>query len=128
MFGRLTDVKRSVMLWCMGQARQRLIERQAAVAVARAAGEQRPPPAPDARVSALAKLRSQPFFSAGPTSPRLAALDALRQIEAERQALADDMAGVVRLGRTAGCTWAEVGTAVGITRQAARERWHHLDG
>ncbi len=128
MFGRLTDVKRSVMLWGMGQARQRLIERQAAAAVARAAGEQPPPPSTrQDRVTALAQLRAQPFLGAGP-GPRPAALDALRQIESERLALAEDMAEVARLGRAVGCTWAELGAAAGITRQAARERWHHLDG
>ncbi len=127
MFGRLTDVKRSVMLWGMGQARQRLIERQAAVAAARAAGEQLPPPPTrHDRVKALAQLRAQPLGS-GP-GPRPAALDALRRVAYERQMLLDDMAEVVELGRAVGCTWAEIGAAAGITRQAARERWHHLDG
>jgi hypothetical protein len=91
-----------------------------------------PPPTPtsvevrEGRATALAHLRAQPLHGDGP-GPRPATLDVLRQLVAEREALAADMAGVVRLGRAVGCTWAELGAAAGITRQAARERWHGLD-
>ncbi len=85
-----------------------------------------PVPTREDRVTALETLRALPLGSG--VGLRAAALDALRHVEGERRALADDMTGVVGLGRAVGCTWAEIGAAVGITRQAARERWHDLEG
>lgn len=32
----------------------------------------------------------------------------------------------VRAARAAGATWAQVGQAMGVTRQAAHERWGHI--
>jgi hypothetical protein len=56
--------------------------------------------------------------------------DALRMIEAAAEAHARarvELDAVVTAGRAAGLSWADVGRAVGITRQSARERWGALD-
>lgn len=53
-------------------------------------------------------------------------LDALRLIESAAEAAAAARAqldAAVTAGRAAGLSWADVGRAVGITRQSARERW-----
>jgi len=53
-------------------------------------------------------------------------LDALRLIETAAEANAAARAqldAAVTAGRAVGLSWADVGRAVGITRQSARERW-----
>ena len=34
----------------------------------------------------------------------------------------------VRQAREAGLSWTDIATSLGVTRQAARERWHEVDG
>lgn len=53
-------------------------------------------------------------------------VDALHLIEAAAQAYARtrrELDAAVTAGRSTGLSWADVGRAVGITRQSARERW-----
>jgi transposase-like protein len=40
----------------------------------------------------------------------------------------DRQTELVKLAREQGTTWAEIAAAIGVTRQAAWERWHEFDG
>lgn len=62
----------------------------------------------------LVRMRSQEEENARVAIERAAA--------AATEALAD-LDATVQTGRAIGLTWADVGRAVGITRQSARERW-----
>jgi hypothetical protein len=56
--------------------------------------------------------------------------EALRMIEAAAEAHARtrrELDAAVAAGRTTGASWADVGRAVGISRQSARERWGSTD-
>lgn len=59
-------------------------------------------------------------FDADPVVADITA--AAREVEAARRRL--DTA--VAAARTAGASWEAIGTAAGITRQSAHERWHRL--
>ncbi len=56
-----------------------------------------------------------------------AALDALTDIGDLRRSLDEAELAAVRQARTSGVSWAEIATRLGITRQAAWERWRDLD-
>lgn len=56
-----------------------------------------------------------------------AALNALRSIRSIRQQLDDNEIAAVRGARAAGASWTEIAQALGVTRQAAWDRWHELD-
>jgi hypothetical protein len=47
----------------------------------------------------------------------------MRELTAERERLAADLAATVADGRALGMTWEHFGDGFGITRQAARQRW-----
>lgn len=53
-------------------------------------------------------------------------LDELEQLHVDLDLLERAVAEVVRSLRGAGATWDDLGAAVGISRQAARSRWHRL--
>jgi hypothetical protein len=49
--------------------------------------------------------------------------DALRAAVDVREAVDDYLRELVRLARTDGATWAEIGEAIGVTTQAAHQRY-----
>ncbi|MCP1411921.1 hypothetical protein [Paenarthrobacter sp. A20] len=51
----------------------------------------------------------------------------LTAIQQVRQACDLTELRTVRYARKAGLSWAEIATALGVTRQAAWERWHEVD-
>lgn len=51
----------------------------------------------------------------------------LRAIQQVRQTCDNTELRTVKYARKAGLTWAEIATALGVTRQAAWDRWHELD-
>lgn len=51
----------------------------------------------------------------------------LTAIQQVRQACDLTELRTVRYARRAGLSWAEIATALGVTRQTARERWHEID-
>ncbi|WP_420178168.1 helix-turn-helix domain-containing protein [Paenarthrobacter sp. TA1.8] len=51
----------------------------------------------------------------------------LRAIQEVRQACDNTEVRTVRYARKAGLSWAEIATALGVSRQAVWERWHELD-
>lgn len=51
----------------------------------------------------------------------------LRAIQHVRQACDNTELLTVKYARKAGLSWAEIATALGVTRQAAWERWHEVD-
>jgi len=54
----------------------------------------------------------------------LALLNSAAEVVAEMQALADDLIDdYVEHGRMHGCTWVEIGNVLGVTRQAAQQRF-----
>lgn len=53
----------------------------------------------------------------------LGALEAVRAQAAEVAAAQARLTEAVRAARKDGCSWADIGTAAGITRQSAHERW-----
>jgi hypothetical protein len=65
---------------------------------------------PEQLREALAELHRQAVLDVGTAS-------------AEHQAARDALDRAVTKARAAGASWTEVGRAVGITRQSARERW-----
>ncbi len=54
------------------------------------------------------------------------ALTALSAASAELRQAEDDLTQAVVQARRAGASWATIGQAIGISRQAAHERWGHL--
>lgn len=54
---------------------------------------------------------------------RAAAVAALRRAATARDLAAAELAAAVKLARAAGVTWAAIGAALGMSRQAAHERW-----
>lgn len=55
---------------------------------------------------------------------------ALQDIRAAKDAITTGerwLTNAVRLARTAGHTWDQIGQAAGVSRQSAHERWSHLD-
>lgn len=61
-----------------------------------------------------------------PAGTRLAV--SLEQSRALAPALLLATADAVRLARLQGRSWADIGQALGVSRQSAWERWRHLDG
>lgn len=53
-------------------------------------------------------------------------LGIVARISAEIADAHDRLEAAVRDARADGATWAQIGAAAGITRQAAHERWGHL--
>ncbi|MGM0384787.1 MAG: hypothetical protein ACQERF_02230 [Actinomycetota bacterium] len=53
-------------------------------------------------------------------------IDALAQVSAEISDAHTRLEAAVRAARAAGATWAQIGEATGVTRQAAHERWGHM--
>ncbi|BAS11742.1 hypothetical protein AHiyo8_00450 [Arthrobacter sp. Hiyo8] len=51
-------------------------------------------------------------------------LEAIQQV---RQTCDHTELTTVKYARKAGLSWAEIATALGVTRQAAWERWHEID-
>ena len=51
----------------------------------------------------------------------------LRCIQEIRRKCDDNELSTVRQARQAGLSWAEISTALGVTRQASWERWRELD-
>jgi DNA invertase Pin-like site-specific DNA recombinase len=51
----------------------------------------------------------------------------LSAIQEVRQACDNTEVRTVRYARKAGFSWAEIATALGVSRQAVWERWHELD-
>ena len=51
----------------------------------------------------------------------------LKAIQQVRQTCDNTELVTVKYARRAGLTWAEIATSLGVTRQAAWERWHELD-
>jgi hypothetical protein len=51
----------------------------------------------------------------------------LRAIQQVRQTCDQIELTTVKYARKAGLSWAEIATALGVTRQAAWERWHEID-
>jgi hypothetical protein len=51
----------------------------------------------------------------------------LRAIQQVRQTCDQTELTTVKYARKAGLSWAEIATALGVTRQAAWERWHEID-
>lgn len=84
-----------------------------------------------------AYLRSQtPRLSAQEAEPLLVrewtehvhqALPELEVAEVLADPAADPVAAAVRNARSGGASWARIGAAAGTSRQAAWEKWHHLD-
>src|SRR5690625_3414564 len=84
-----------------------------------------------------AYLRSQtPRLSAQEAEPLLVrewtehvhqALPELEVHEVLADPAADPVAAAVRNARSGGASWARIGAAAGISRQAAWERWRHLE-
>lgn len=54
-----------------------------------------------------------------------AALEALGRSCTEVRAATQRLEDAVLAARSAGATWAQIGDAAGVTRQAAHERWGH---
>nr|NLI48868.1 hypothetical protein [Propionibacterium sp.] len=54
------------------------------------------------------------------------ALQNLDRAYAELRAAQDRLGDAVLTARSAGATWAQIGDATGMSRQAAHERWGHL--
>jgi hypothetical protein len=62
------------------------------------------------------------------TAPRpLPAVELAHLIDAAKTAADahDQLADAARAARHAGATWAQIGDALGLTRQAAQQRWSH---
>lgn len=55
------------------------------------------------------------------------ALSALKDAREVRLLLEEAELGAVRAARHAGYSWAEIAVALGVTKQAAWERWHEFD-
>jgi hypothetical protein len=55
------------------------------------------------------------------------ALSALDDVRLVRGLLDQAEVGVVRAARLAGHSWSEIAAHLGVSRQAAWERWHDLD-
>lgn len=51
----------------------------------------------------------------------------LRAIQEVRQACDNTELTTVKHARKAGLSWAEIATALGVSRQAVWERWHEID-
>jgi DNA invertase Pin-like site-specific DNA recombinase len=51
----------------------------------------------------------------------------LRCVQEIRQKCDQTELGTVREARKAGLSWTEIAGGLGVTRQAAWERWHELD-
>lgn len=51
----------------------------------------------------------------------------LMAIQQVRQTCDHTEITAVKYARKAGLSWAEIATALGVTRQAAWERWHEID-
>jgi hypothetical protein len=78
---------------------------------------------------AMDRLRSWFGSPTAPSAPRDAdaALRALGDIGLVRRALDEAELAAVRAARSAGRSWAEIATKLGVTRQSAWERWRDLD-
>lgn len=48
-------------------------------------------------------------------------------LETKVHALDGDVEATVRAARMAGATWTQIGTALGVKKQSAWERYRHLD-
>ncbi|WP_369745164.1 AsnC family protein [Paenarthrobacter sp. AMU7] len=51
----------------------------------------------------------------------------LRAIQEVRQTCDNTELATVKHARKAGLSWAEIATALGVSRQAVWERWHEID-
>lgn len=61
-------------------------------------------------------------------SPRLpTVLEELRTVDTKLHSLDADRAAAIRKARSEGATWTQIGEAMGITKQAAWERFRALD-
>ncbi len=54
------------------------------------------------------------------------ALESIARITDEIAAAHQRLERAVRDARAAGATWAQIGAATGVSRQAAHERWGHI--
>ena len=73
------------------------------------------------------------------TGPRLHAIDSeagkkrevlyvLQYVHEIREKLNRNEYNTVKVARDLGLSWTEIATSLGVTRQAAWERWHEIDG
>lgn len=69
-----------------------------------------------------AKPRSTP--SALPARTRV--LASIKRRTQRIRAAQDDLEAAVRKARATGCTWAQIGDALGTTRSAAEQRFHNI--
>lgn len=53
------------------------------------------------------------------------ALARLRMLAAEQRRAEARIGAAVRSAREGGMSWAQIGTALGVTKQAAQQRWGH---
>lgn len=61
-------------------------------------------------------------------TPVMLSLAALENINSKAQQAESDIRGAVKAAREAHASWAEIGKALGVTRQAAWEKYKGLDG
>lgn len=57
---------------------------------------------------------------------KLSTLESMSRIVEDQKRLSDDLRRKVRAARRWGCTWAEIGAALGVTGSSAQERFGPL--
>jgi hypothetical protein len=62
-----------------------------------------------------------------PAAPPIGPLDWVTQAQAQLRAAEAELAAAVIRARQAGQTWTAIGASLGITRQAAQQRFDHAD-
>lgn len=71
--------------------------------------------------------RSTGSSLSSPQSWKSEVITTLSAIQQVRQACDHTELVTVKYARKAGLSWAEIAVALGVTRQAAWERWHEID-
>lgn len=62
-----------------------------------------------------------------PTPGLPTVLEELRRVDSQLHSLDADRAAAIRKARSEGATWTQIGEAMGISKQAAWERFRSLD-
>ncbi len=76
---------------------------------------------------AMTGPRSTGASTSSPQSWKAEVTTTLGAIQQVRQTCDNTELRTVKYARKAGLSWAEIATALGVTRQAAWERWHEID-
>ena len=73
-------------------------------------------------------LAGPKFYSSDPEDRKKAeVLNTLQCVHQIREKLSRNEFNTVRIARGLGLSWTEIATSLGVSRQAAWERWHEID-